>query len=162
MNEDNDIYRISGRVKNIIAKEDIALSQVGTILVNYFSLMLKDLYDFSETLPTGYGEQLRNELLKKESVPMLIIKVSTKDRFMTLYEQVMESMKNPKFKSLEDALKHYILEYDTLGKKHGMTGDEFWFRAESSEDWTEDCSRISMLSHSIKMLKHLIKKEKRK
>ena len=64
MRNDCSVYAISGRIKNILAREDIALSQVGSVLVNYFTLMLKELYDFSGTLPVQDREKLDSFLEK--------------------------------------------------------------------------------------------------
>ncbi len=51
----DSVYAISSRIKNIVAVEDIALSPVGNILVNYYTLVLKDLHDFAEHLPEPYN-----------------------------------------------------------------------------------------------------------
>lgn len=75
MNEISDIYAISGRVKNIIAKEGIDLSPVGTILVNYYTLVLKDLHDFANNLPEPHRGQMLNLLLARENMPCNVIKV---------------------------------------------------------------------------------------
>jgi hypothetical protein len=73
----NDIYEINGRIKNHIARENIALSPVGTILVNYFSLFFKDLYDFTEKYDHHpHIEELKNIINKNEKMPLLIIQSS--------------------------------------------------------------------------------------
>src|ERR1700688_3174578 len=156
---ENDIYDISGRIKNIIAREDLAMSPAGNILVNYFSLFLKDLYDFSYSLNSPCDMELRRILNKSENIPLNIIKVSSpKERLMTIYDE-LENMKT-KFKTNEEALEHFTTEYEELGSEYGMTGDEFWFDAESSPDLTEDYRKIMRLRRSIDMCNYLIKKEK--
>lgn len=148
----NDVYAISGRVKNHIAVEDMALSPAGVVLVNYFSLMLKDLYDFSDKLPL-YGDELRKLLATKETLPMLVIKVSAPtEQPKSLYEQIEEA--KPLFGSTQEALDHYSQEYDDLG------GDDFWLEAESSSVYNESYSRIMRLSRSIQMCRHLLEKER--
>ena len=76
MSASNDIYAIAGRIKNIIARAEIALSPVGVILVNYYSLALKDFYDFSEKIPTPFKEELQDLLASKEDVQKNVIMVS--------------------------------------------------------------------------------------
>ncbi|HWY36833.1 MAG TPA: hypothetical protein VNX68_19460, partial [Nitrosopumilaceae archaeon] len=92
MNENNDVYAISGRIKNIIARRDLALSPAGTILVNAYTLALKELHDFSEKLPAPYNEELKNLLIQKETLPGYVIGLSTPKRdYVTLYEEVMNT-----------------------------------------------------------------------
>lgn len=154
----NDVHTISARVKNLIAKEDIALSPVGKILVNYFTLVLKRLYDFSETLPEPYNKQLNDVIKMTEDMPLLVIKVSTpKEQPKTLYEQFVNSQ--PQFVSNQEALEHFKNEYEDLGSNYGMTGDELWFQAESGHLPNEDGEQIRRLRRSIQMCEHLIKKD---
>ena len=156
----NDIYDILGRVKNIIAREDIALSPVGTILVNYFSLMLLNLYKFTERLSTDEGESLGRLLEAHENLPLLVIKTSMpKDEPMSAYEQFTKM--EPQFASIEAALTYYIKEYEELGQKYGMSGEDFWWEAERSSSWTDDMNRIQTLRRQIGMCHHLINKKKR-
>ena len=155
--ENNDIYAISGRIKNIIARSDIALSPAGTILVNYFTLMFKDLYAFAEARDL---KELDFLLKSKENIPQLIIEASTpkEDRFVTLYDEVCK--KKAEFKSAKQALNYYKQEYNDLGAKHGMSGKDFWMEAESSEMLTEDQRKIMRLQKAIQMCYYLIQKEK--
>lgn len=155
----NDIYEISARIKNIIAREDMTLSPAGKILVNYFSLMMKDLYDFSDTLPEPYNQYLKYDLSQKESVPMTIIKVSTpKDNPFSFYSEVMNSVKN--FGSNVEALRYYMEEYDFLGSEHDMQGDEYWMEAEKASILSDDHIKIMKLRRAILILKYLVNKEK--
>lgn len=159
--KENDIYAISGRIKNIIAREDIALSESGNVLVNYFSLMFKDLYDLSEKMPKPYSDLLSNLLSDKESIPYYIVKVSSpKEKTMSLYDQTMNSRLTPEFSSPGEALIHFVKEYEDLGAEYGMSGDDFWLEAESSSRNTEDYQKIRRLSRQIQMSKHLIEKNK--
>jgi hypothetical protein len=151
---ENDIYEIAGRIKNIIAKKDIALSPVGNILVNSYALVLKDLYDFADTLPMPLGDKLVDLLISKEGMPEYVIRLSQPKENKTLYEQVMEARENPQFGSTEEALKSYSEEYEALG------GDGFWLEAESSSLLSENHRKIMRLSRSIGMCKHLIQREK--
>jgi hypothetical protein len=156
----NDIYDISGRVKNLIAMEDIALSPVGTVLVNYHTLMLKGLYDFSDGLPEPHNSGLKRLLGQAENVPLSVIKVSSpKEEQMSLYEQVMRL--KPQFPSAQDALAHLQSEYDGLGKRYSMTGDEFWIEAENSGRNNDDTRMIRKLHMQIGMCNYLINKEKK-
>lgn len=154
----NDTYTISARIKNLIAKEDIALSPVGKVLVNYFTLALKSLYDFSETLPPQYKHALDKVIESTENTPLLVIKVSTpKEQPMSLYQQIINC--NPQFASNKEALKFFQEEYEHLGRLYGITGDELWFQAESGNVQGEDAEQIRRYRRAIQMCEHLIKKE---
>jgi hypothetical protein len=159
MQQNDDIYAISGRVKNIIAKEDIPLSPVGTILVNYFSLMLKDLYDFAETLDETDKSNLKCLLKQKESVPLSIIRAAMpKDEYRTIYEEVMHTKESPQFKTNREGLEYFTNEYKVLTEAHGLEGDEFWAEAESSSVLNQDHVEIMRLARCIQMCEYLIKK----
>lgn len=73
---DISIYAIVGRIKNHIAMKNIDISHNGTILANTYALALKDLYDFAETLPDEYGNQLRIILTEKEKLPAYVIELT--------------------------------------------------------------------------------------
>lgn len=154
----NDVHTISARVKNLIAKEDIALSPVGKVLVNYFTLALKSLYDFSETLPPQFKLALDKVIESTENTPLLVIKVSTpQEKPKSLYEQLLNS--SPQYVSNEEALKHFKNQYEDLGTDYGMTGDELWFQAESGHLPNEDGEQIRRLKRSIAMCQYLIQKD---
>ena len=151
----NDVYEISGRIKNIIANNDIALSRVGEILVNYYTLAFKDLYDFSETLDETDRANLQCVLRKNEDVPMKIIKVSESlNKEKSLYEQVMEASKSPMFASNQEAYDYYLNAYSELG------GDDFWIEAEEASMQTEEHHMAMRARRALGILKHLIDKEK--
>jgi len=146
----NDINSISARIKNIIARQDIALSPVGKILVNYFTLMFKDLYDFSETLQELDKSKLNYLLEQKESLPCQIIQVaSPKEQYMSVNDEI-----NEKFKTTKEALAFYTQMYEDLG------GDEFWAFAESSSVLTEDMMKVMRARRCIGMCRYLLEKEK--
>ena len=112
----DSIYQIKARIGNKIASSDIALSPVGEVLVNYFSLTLKDLYDFSDTLPSEQSSKLNSILAQKESVPKQIIQVcSPKEESNTF---VLDIAKERIFKRLQNSLKNlgedYAIEKLTL------------------------------------------------
>jgi len=73
----DDIYAISARVNNFMAREDLGLTPAGKILSNTFSLFLKDLYSFSDTLPEPYKTQLWNIAYDRENLPCYIIRLCT-------------------------------------------------------------------------------------
>lgn len=156
----NDVHDIAGRIKNIIAMEGIALSPVGTVLVNYYTLALKRLYDFSEKLPITHAADLKRELAQIENVPMLVIKVANpEDKYESLYERVMRTRANPRFGSNKEALDHFIKEYEDLGQQYEMSGDELWLLAEESDGTSPDQRRIMELRRSIQMCQHLLERE---
>jgi hypothetical protein len=80
------IYEIVGRIKNLVAKEDIALSPNGVILCNTYALMLKDLYEFSDTLNDVHKEKLNRLLRSKEELPVYVIKLITPKEEENEYE----------------------------------------------------------------------------
>ena len=156
----NDIAGVNGRIKNILDRSDIALSPVGNILINSYTMVLVDLYAFSEKLPEPFRRDLLSLLESKEGMPELVIRLSTpKEKPMSLYDEVMKARANPQFKSAQEGLDFYLEEYEALGAEYGLTGDEFWMQAEESELLNEDHKRIMRLQRGIQMFRHLIKKE---
>jgi hypothetical protein len=78
---------------------------------------------------------------------------------MSLYDDVMAS--SPLFGSNREALEFYTSEYEALGAKYGMTGDEFWEEAENSSMNTDDHAKIRRLSRLIGAARYFMKKEKK-
>jgi hypothetical protein len=156
----NDVYGISGRIKNLIAKEDIALSKVGTILVNYHTLFLHELYEFGKTLESDVEEHNLEKILNKgESIPLNIIKASVpKEESPSLHDDVMKA--KAIYGSNEGALLDYERCYLDLTLAYGMVGDEFWMEAETVSKPSEDHMIIMKLARAIKMLKYLVANEK--
>lgn len=154
----NDIYQITSRMKNFIAREGIALSPAGKILLNTYALAVKDLYDFADTLADDPKQRLRDLLASKENVPAYIIKLTSPQSQATIDEEV--SKKEVEFDSLEKALDQYEKEYNALGEEYGVSGDELWLRAENASMLDEDCIKIMRLNRRIQMCKYLINKNK--
>lgn len=73
----DDIYAISGRIENFMAREDLSLTGAGKILSNTFSLFLLELHKFADTLPEDERAQLKEILYKKEDLPCYVIKLCT-------------------------------------------------------------------------------------
>lgn len=73
----NDVQAISGRIKNLIAREDLALSPAGVVLFNSYTLFLKQLYDFANYLPLPYSVQLEDMFNSSEDLPRNVIQLST-------------------------------------------------------------------------------------
>lgn len=73
----NDVYAISGRIKNLIATNDLTLTSTGNILVNYYTLVLKELYDFANNLDEKNKEDLNKILINAETMPVKFIGVIT-------------------------------------------------------------------------------------
>lgn len=161
MSKNNDIYAIVGRIKNLIAKDDLALTESGKILVNTYALVLKELHDFSEKLPGAFYKELSELLIKKESLPHYVLSLSTPKEDLE-EEEAGSDWSSPRFASNEEAYKHYTTEYEALGAKYGMTGDDFWCEAENESHLTEDHIQIMSLSRGIAMLKHLMGKNNAK
>lgn len=158
----NDVYGISGRIKNLIANEDIALSKVGTILVNYHTLFLHELYEFGKILNSDVEEHALVKILNKgESIPLNIIKAATPKKEPSLYDDVMKA--KAVYGSNKGALLDYEKCYEELTHAYGMSGDEFWMEAETvpfSMERSEDHMIIMKLARAIKMLKYLVANEK--
>ncbi len=156
----NDVYGISGRIKNLIAKEDIALSKVGTILVNYHTLFLHSLYEFADNnLDNPHYDSLMITLKNAESIPLNIIKASTpKEESSSLHDDVLKA--KAVYGSNKGALLDYEKCYEELTHSYGMAGDEFWMEAETVSKPSEDHTIIMKLARAIKMLKYLVANEK--
>ena len=67
---DNNIYQISGRIKNHAAAKDHAFSPQGVALCNMFTHVVKELYDFAETLEDKEAaSKLRDVIRRQETFP---------------------------------------------------------------------------------------------
>lgn len=151
-----DIYQLTGRMKNIIASSGISLSPAGTILLNTYALAMKDLYEFAETLPEDSKQGLRNLLASKEGLPCYVIKLTSPKAQDTIGNEVEK--KEAQFESAEKALEFYQKQYDDLGEEYGISGDELWARAENAPMLDEECMKIMRLRRCINMCEYLIKK----
>lgn len=67
----NDIYKIKGRVQNLaVGISGGNLTPVGEMMVNTFVHVIKDLYDFAETLPDKNTRVMLTERIRKhEGMP---------------------------------------------------------------------------------------------
>lgn len=66
----NDIYKIKARVANLARGSGASLTPVGEMMVNTFVHVLKDLYDFIETIPDKNMKiQLLQRIRKHENMP---------------------------------------------------------------------------------------------
>lgn len=74
----NDLYKIAARVKNLARDYDASLTPMGEKLCNGYILILKDLYDFAETLPEASKIKLIDLLRSKEDFPRSIILLNKK------------------------------------------------------------------------------------
>jgi len=79
-NNPNDHYAIKARVENLARDWDASLTPMGTVLVNHFVFVLKDLYDFSETLQEPYKHRLKEILEVHEGMPRKIIELGRKKK----------------------------------------------------------------------------------
>lgn len=73
----DDIYAISGRIENFMAREDLSLTGAGKILSNTFSLFLLELHKFADTLPEDKKTLLKEVLYSRESLPCYVIRLCT-------------------------------------------------------------------------------------
>lgn len=74
----NDIYKVAARVKNLARSSGVNLTPVGEMLANSFVHVLKDLYDFAETIP---DKNIRIQFIEKvrshEDMPGRLIAATT-------------------------------------------------------------------------------------
>ena len=89
MKDNNDVWTISGRIKNLIAKENIAISPAGIVLVNIQTHFLKQLYDVSEKYLPPYESMVLNSILRTdgEDLPRSVISILTPNSELELNEE---------------------------------------------------------------------------
>ena len=75
-NDQNDLYRIAARVKNLAKETTGSLTPQGEILCNCYAHVLKSFYEFSKTLPEKDGTILHNLIRTHESMPSDVISAS--------------------------------------------------------------------------------------
>lgn len=73
LKDPDHLYNISARVKNLATYGGSNLTPMGVQLCNCYTHVLKELYDFSRTLPDHHKEVLRAILAKNESMPAELI-----------------------------------------------------------------------------------------
>ena len=61
-NNSNDIYKVKARVANLARANGASLTPVGEMMVNTFVHVVKDLYDFADTIP---DMQIRIKLIER-------------------------------------------------------------------------------------------------
>lgn len=64
-------------------------------------------------------------------------------------------------KTLDELFKELHVEYEALGQKHNMTGDEFWLEAEGALKTVEDYEIIMRLRRQIAMCDYLKKRSQK-
>lgn len=69
----NDIYKISARVKNLARGSGASLTPVGDILCNTYTHVLFALYEYSSKLPEPHKTELFNLIQKHEGMPADVI-----------------------------------------------------------------------------------------
>lgn len=80
-NNSTDIYKIKARVANLARGPGMHLTPTGEILCNVFVHMLKELYDFTDTLKDEkIKESLYTIIRKQENVPNTIIAAAGQGR----------------------------------------------------------------------------------
>lgn len=119
----NDIYSIHGRIKNHIAMKGLGLNGAGQVLVNSYALVLKDLYDFAETLHEADAYELKSLLFKKENFVEYVLTMITPS------EEEEEAMQERKREAqereyvLENRVRHLENELQEECRINGMGGE---------------------------------------
>lgn len=73
----NNLYKIKARVVNLARESGASISPVGEMLCNTFVHVVKDLYDFAETIQDKEVKiQLIEKIRKHESMPANLIKAT--------------------------------------------------------------------------------------
>lgn len=163
MSRSDDIYAIAGRIKNLIAMEDLGLTQSGLYIVNAHALNLKDLHDCANKIPEPFKNELKNLIFSQETMSRNILKLATpKEEPQSFMEKFMET--KARFQTNQEAYKYFKKEYESLGQRYGLTGDDFWIEAECADgartSRTEDYNKIMTLHRQMGMCRYLMNKEK--
>ena len=75
--QNDDIYAISGRIRNFMAKEDLTLTHAGEVLSNSYALFLQELHMFANSLPEDNKVLLKEILYSWEDLPCYVVKLCT-------------------------------------------------------------------------------------
>ena len=75
-----DIYSIAARVKNLARDYDASLSPIGEKLCNLYIHVLKDLYEFAETIPEPHQMKLVELIESKEGFCRDVINLNRKKK----------------------------------------------------------------------------------
>lgn len=71
---EHDIYQISARIKNAAAVNDHAFSAQGVALCNMFTHVVKELYDFADTIEDKeVASKLRRVIERQETFPARLL-----------------------------------------------------------------------------------------
>lgn len=160
MSKSDDVYAISGRIKNSLAMKDLAITEVGTLLVNSYTMVLKDLHDLADKMPNEWHDLLKEKLFEKEDFIVNVVSLCTpRSRDGGLYERVCNA--KARFDSNEAALASYTEEYEELGEKYLLTGDQFYEESMAKHpNEIGDHAACIKLRNNIERCKALINKEK--
>jgi hypothetical protein len=71
--EGTDLHTIAARVKNLARDWDAQLTPAGESLCNAYVWVLKDIYDFADTLEESKKSVLKELLRKHENMPRKVI-----------------------------------------------------------------------------------------
>lgn len=63
----------------------------------------------------------------------------------------------PRFKTNQEAHKHFLQELEMILKKWGMTRQEAVIKADSSNPMTEEDEKVMSLNSSLNTLEHIMK-----
>lgn len=69
----NDIYKVAARVKNLARSNGAALTPAGEVLCNSYVHVILSLYNFADTLPKVYGDELKELVKSHENMPANVI-----------------------------------------------------------------------------------------
>lgn len=75
--ESTDIYKISARIRNHVSAL-LSLTPIGIIFCNEFTHVMKELYDFGDSLEKSKKNELRTILKRAEKMPSKVIELANK------------------------------------------------------------------------------------
>lgn len=78
--KDTTIYAIAARVKNLARDSDAHLTPLGESLCNLYVHVLKEFYEFAETLPEYSQKELGELIESKEGFCRDVIKLNKKKK----------------------------------------------------------------------------------
>ena len=75
-----DIYAIAARIKNLARDYDANLTPLGEQLCNLYTHVIKDFYEFAETLPEPHKTKLMELIESKEGFCRDVIELNRKKK----------------------------------------------------------------------------------
>ena len=75
-----DIYAIAARVKNLARDYDARLTPIGESMCNLYVHILKDFYDFADTLPEPHYQNMMKLIESKEGFCRDVIELNRKKK----------------------------------------------------------------------------------